>query len=132
MASSILFNADEVNSPEKAEANRLLAKTMKLCVDTKEYVRGAYTMFNIMDTNFPENSDIVRDGIAMYRKLQPDGSNPEFEKYLDIIVKGVEAFYDKDYKESENFCIGRGIVACSDAMESERTDAYIFHLPSRL
>lgn len=103
MASSILFNADEVNSPEKAEANRLLAKTMKLCVDTKEYVRGAYTMFNIIDTNFPENSDIVRDGIAMYRKLQPDGSNPEFEKYLDIIVKGVEAFYDKDYKESEKF-----------------------------
>ena len=101
VATCILFNADETNSLEKAEANRLLAKCLKLCVGTKDFMTSAYTLLNIIDVNFPENGEFVRDGIAVYRNLGVDGGSPELRKYMDIVVRGVEAFYDKDYKESE-------------------------------
>ena len=44
---------------------------------------------------FLENGEFVRDGIAVYRNLGVDGGSPELRKYMDIVVRGVEAFMTK-------------------------------------
>ncbi len=93
---------------------------------------SAYTLLNIIDVNFPENGEFVRDGIAVYRNLGVDGGSPELRKYMDIVVRGVEAFYDKDYKESEKlFALAGELSSVPCPMEQECFLQYVSYMDSR-
>lgn len=101
LSSCYMLNVEHGDAPEKTEANRLLLKAMKLGLDSKIYIQGAYMLYNIIDLNFPENEDIIRKGIEYYRKYSDDGGNRDLKQYFDMLTAGVESFYDKDYKKAE-------------------------------